>query len=84
VKKFKLILLILVLVILVDFALENKALPPLELKLFTFTLGHIPPFLLAYACLALGVLVGWVGHALRVRKQKKLAAQALGQEQPAQ
>ena len=57
-NKFKMILLLIVLVVLADFAWENKALPPQELKLFTFTLGQIPTFLLAYIGLALGLMRG--------------------------
>ncbi len=83
-NKFKMILLLIVLVVLADFAWENKALQPQELKLFTFTLGQIPTFLLAYISLALGLIVGWLGHALRIRKKKKQAAAALAQEQQAQ
>ena len=82
-NKFKMILLLIVLVVLADFAWENKALQPQELKLFTFTLGQIPAFLLAYICLALGFLVGWLGHVLRIRKKKRQAA-ALAQEKQAQ
>jgi hypothetical protein len=82
--KFKLVLSVILVVVLIDFALENKALPTPELKLFTFTLGRIPTFLLAYVSLALGFVAGWFSHVLRVRKQKRLAAVALAQEQPAQ
>ena len=78
------ILLLIVLVVLADLAWESKALPPQELKLFTFTLGQIPTFLLAYISLFLGLLVGWVGHALRIRKKKRQAAAILAQEQQAQ
>jgi lysylphosphatidylglycerol synthetase-like protein (DUF2156 family) len=81
VNKFKMILLIIVVVVLVDFAWENIALPPAKLKLFTFTLGQIPTFLLAYIGLALGLVVGWVGHALRVRKKRRQAAAVSAQQQ---
>jgi len=81
VNKFKTILLFLVLVVLVDFAVENRSLPPPELKLFSFSLGQVPVFLLFYASLALGLLVGWVGHVLRLRKKKKQAIAALTQEE---
>jgi hypothetical protein len=84
VHKFKLVLYVILVVILVDFALENKALPPPDLKLFTFTLGRIPTFLLAYVSLALGLVVGWFGHLVRVRKQKRLAAPAVAPEQSGQ
>ena len=78
-NKFKLILLLILLVVLVDFALENP-LPRLELKLFRFDLVQVPTFLLAYFSLALGLVLGWFGHSLRIRKKKK----ALSQEQQAQ
>lgn len=81
-NKFKLILLLILIVVLVDFALENP-LPRLELKLFKMTLGQVPTFLLAYISLALGLVLGWFGHSLRIRKKKKAAA-ALSQEQQAQ
>ncbi len=85
-NKFKMILLFIVLVILADFAWENVALPPPTLKLFTFNLGQVPVFLLAYSSLALGLVVGWFGHMLRVRRKRKqaAAAQALEQQQAQQ
>lgn len=81
-NKFKMILLLILIVVLVDFALENP-LPRLELKLFRFNLVQMPTFLLAYISLALGLVLGWFGHLLRIRKKKKAAA-ALSQEQQAQ
>ncbi len=53
-NKLKLVLLIILVAILVDFAAENP-LPRLELKLFKFSLGQVPTFLLAYIGLALGL-----------------------------
>ncbi len=82
-NKFKMILLLIVLVVLVDFALENPA-PTQELKLFKFALGQAPTFLLAYGGVVVGLLVGWLGHALRIRKKKRQAAAVLAQEQQAQ
>jgi len=82
-SKLKLILLLVVAAVLVDFAVENP-LPRLELKLFKLTLGQLPTFLLAYISLALGLVVGWVGHALRIRKKKKQAAAFLAQEKQSQ
>ncbi len=83
-SKLKTVLIVLALVVLVDFALENP-LPRLELKLFTFSLGGIPKFLLAYIGLVLGWVVGWFGHVLRVRKKRRqAAAAALAQQQEAQ
>ncbi len=83
-NKLKLVLLIILVAVLVDFAAENP-LPRLELKIFKFTLGQVPTFLLAYISLALGLVMGWVGHLLRGRKKRRqAAAQALAQEQQAQ
>lgn len=83
-NKIKTVLLVIVLVVLVDFALENP-LPRLDLKLFKFSLGQLPAFLLAYIGLALGLVLGWFGHALRVRKKRRQAARALAaQEQQGQ
>ena len=79
-NKLKLVLLIILVAILVDFAAENP-LPRLELKLFKFTLGQVPTFLLAYIGLALGWVAGWVGHVLRVRKKRRQAAAVLAQQQ---
>ena len=82
-NKVKLVLLIILLVVLADFAYENP-LPRLELKLFRFSLGHLPTFLLAYVGLALGLVVGWFGHVLRIRKKRRQTpAQALPPEPPA-
>ncbi len=83
-NKVKLVLWIIVFLVLGDFAWENKVLQPQELKLFTFTLGQIPSFLLAYICLTLGLTIGWLGHALRIRKKRKQAAAVLSQEKQAQ
>ncbi|MCX5892130.1 MAG: hypothetical protein NTW80_04010 [Deltaproteobacteria bacterium] len=83
-NKFKMILLLIVLVVLADFAWENKALPAPELKLFTFTLGQIPTFLLAYISLVLGLIVGWIAHVLRIRKKKRQVAAMLSPEKQAQ
>ena len=79
--KLKMILLLILVVVLADFAYENTT-PPLELKLFKFTLGQVPTFLLAYIGLALGLMAGWFGHVFRIRKKKRQAATA--QEQQAQ
>jgi lysylphosphatidylglycerol synthetase-like protein (DUF2156 family) len=83
VNKFKMILLLIVLVVLADFAWENITLPPAKLKLFTFTLGTVPTFLLAYIGFAVGWVLGWFGHVLRIRKKRRQAAR-LAQEQAQQ
>jgi hypothetical protein len=80
VNKLKIVLLIILVAILVDFAAENP-LPRLELKLFKFSLGQVPTFLLAYISLALGLVMGWVGHVLRIRKKRRQAAAVLAQQQ---
>ena len=80
-KKFKKTLLLIGLVVLADFAWENRTLPPPELKLFTLSLGQVPTFLLAYIALAVGWLLGWISLALRIRKKKRQAAAALAQKQ---
>jgi uncharacterized integral membrane protein len=75
VHKFKVLLLIVLAAVLVDFAVENSA-PAPEIKLFKFILGQVPTFLLAYICLAVGLVVGWTAHALRIRRKKREAAAA--------
>ncbi len=82
-NKFKMILLLIVLVVLGDFAWENPA-PTSELKLFRYVLGQVPTYLLAYGGVVVGLLVGWLGHALRIRKKRRLAAAVLSQEKQAQ
>ncbi len=81
--KFKVVLLLVLTVVLFDFALENP-LPPPEIKFFKFTLGQVPTYLLAYISLAVGLLLGWFAHARRLRKKRRRAAQALAQAQQAQ
>jgi len=76
VAKVKAILFVILVILLVDFAFENTQPPPM-VRLFKFDLGHPPTFLLTYLCLALGLTIGWLGHALRVRRKKREAAAAL-------
>ncbi len=71
-SKFKTVILIILAGILVDFAVENAA--PVEIKLFKFVLGHVPIFLVAYLSLGLGLLVGWVCHARRLKRKRQAAA----------
>jgi uncharacterized integral membrane protein len=73
--KFKAVLLVILAAVLVDFAVENTQSPP-DIRLFKFVLGHVPTFLLAYGCLALGLVVGWTAHVLRIRTKKREAASA--------
>ena len=74
-SKLKAVVLVILAVVLVDFALENTA-PPPDLKLFKFILGRLPTFLLAYLALALGLIVGWTAHVLKVRKKRRKTAAA--------
>jgi len=83
VAKFKAALLIILAIVLVDFWFENQELAPM-LHLFKFDLGQIPTFLLAYICLALGLIVGWLGHVLRLRKKRRQAEAALAAAQEKQ
>ena len=81
--KVKAILFVILVIVLVDFAYEN-AQAPVMLKLFKFDLGQPPTFLLAYFSLALGLLIGWLGHVLRLRKKKREATAAAASSAAAQ
>jgi uncharacterized integral membrane protein len=70
--KLKLAILIILAIVLVDFAVENRQ-PVPELKLFTLQLAVIPTYLLAYISLALGLVIGWAGHGLRIRRKRREA-----------
>ena len=74
-SKFKAVLLIILTVVLADFAFEN-AQPAPAIKLFKFQLGELPSFLLIYLSLALGMLIGWVAHGLRLRRKRREAQAA--------
>ena len=82
-SRFKTVLFVILIAILLDFALENRGLTQ-DLKLFRFTLGQAPTFLLAYASVAVGLVLGWVGHVFRVRNKRRWAARAPAQEEQAQ
>jgi uncharacterized integral membrane protein len=81
-SKLKVVLLIILAVVLVDFAVEN-AQPALVIKLFKFQLGELPQFLVIYISLALGVVIGWFAHGLRIRRKRReaQAAQAASAQQ---
>ncbi|MGO9621231.1 MAG: hypothetical protein ACLPT6_07490 [Desulfobaccales bacterium] len=81
-SRIKTVLFVILIAMLVDFALENRGLTQ-DLKLFRFTLGQVPTFLLAYASVAVGLVLGWVGHVFRVRKNRRWAAQAAAKEEQA-
>jgi len=71
-SKFKVVLLIILAVVLADFAFEN-AQPAPAIKLFKFQLGELPSFLLTYLSLAVGALIGWVAHGVRLRRKRREA-----------
>ena len=81
-SKLKVVLLIILAVVLADFAFEN-AQPAPAIKLFKFQLGELPSFLLIYLSLAVGVVIGWVAHGLRLRRKRReaQAAQAASAQQ---
>ncbi len=81
-SKLKVVLLIILAVVLVDFAVEN-AQPAPAIKLFKFQLGELPSFLLTYLSLAVGMVIGWVAHGLRIRRKRReaQAAQAASAQQ---
>ena len=81
-SRLKVVLLIILAVVLADFAFEN-AQPAPAIKLFKFQLGELPSFLLIYLSLAVGVLIGWVAHGLRLRRKRReaQAAQAASAQQ---
>ena len=81
-SKFKVVLLIILAVVLADFAFEN-AQPAPAIKLFKFQLGELPSFLLIYLSLAVGVLIGWVAHGVRLKRKRReaQAAQAASAQQ---
>ena len=74
-SKLKLVLLIILAGVLVDFALENAQLAP-AIKLFKFQLGELPTYLLVYLTLVVGVAIGWVAHGLRIRRKRREAQAA--------
>jgi uncharacterized integral membrane protein len=74
-SKLKMVWLIILAVMLVDFALENSQVSPM-IKFFKFPLMELPTYLLAYLCLAVGVVLGWFAHAVRLRRKKREAQEA--------
>ena len=81
-SRLKVVLLVILAVVLADFAFEN-AQPAPAIKLFKFQLGELPSFLLIYLSLAVGVVIGWVAHGLRLRRKRRgaQAAQAASAQQ---
>ena len=74
-SKPKLVLLIILAGVLVDFALENAQLAP-AIKLFKFQLGELPTYLLVYLTLVVGAVIGWFAHGLRIRRKRREAQAA--------
>jgi uncharacterized integral membrane protein len=74
--KLKLAILIILAIVLVAFAVENAQPVPM-IKLFKFPLGEIPTFLLTYISLALGLIIGWTAHGLRIRRKRREVQAAL-------
>jgi uncharacterized integral membrane protein len=80
--KPKLVILVIVAIILVDFAVENAQPVPI-IKLFKYQLAVIPTFMLAYISLALGLVIGWTAHGFRIRRKRRAvqgAPDALAQQ----
>jgi uncharacterized integral membrane protein len=74
-SKLKVVLLIILVVVLVDFAVENAP-PAPAIKLFKFQLAELPTYLLVYLSLAVGVVIGWVAHGLGIRRKRREAQAA--------
>ncbi len=82
-NRIKTVLFVILIAMLVDFALENGS-SIQNLKLFRFTLGQAPTFMVVYASVAVGLVLGWVGHVFRVRNKRRRAVQAPAREEQAQ
>jgi uncharacterized integral membrane protein len=79
-SKLKLVWLIILAAVLVDFALENSQPSPM-IKFFKFPLTELPTFLLVYLSLAVGLVLGWFAHAVRLRRKKREAQEAASAQQ---
>jgi len=71
-SKLKVVWLIILAVVLLDFALENSQPSPM-LKFFKLPLTELPTYILVYLSLAVGLALGWVAHAVRLRRKKRQA-----------
>jgi uncharacterized integral membrane protein len=80
--KLKLAILIILAIVLADFAWENGQPAPV-IKLFKYQLAVIPTYLLVYISLALGLVIGWTAHGFRIRRKRREAqlAQAASAQQ---
>jgi uncharacterized integral membrane protein len=74
-SKLKIVILVILVVILGDFALENS-LPSPVIRFFKLELGELPIYLLVYVSVVVGLVIGWVAHGLRIRKKRQEARQA--------
>jgi uncharacterized integral membrane protein len=81
--KVKVVVLVILGVVLVAFAVEN-AQPSPVIKLFKLPLGELPTYLLVYLSLAVGIIIGWVAHAVRRRRKKREAQGAASTQQQQQ
>ena len=79
-SKLKLVWLIILAAVLVDFALENSQPSPM-IKFFKFPLTELPTFLLVYLSLAVGLVIGWFAHAVRLRRKRREAQEAASAQQ---
>jgi len=82
-SKLNVVLLIVLVIVLVDFAVENGQ-PAPAIKFFKFQLGQLPSFLLTYLSLVVGMVIGWVAHGLQIRRKRReaqAAQAALAQQQ---
>jgi uncharacterized integral membrane protein len=79
-SKLKVVWLIILAVVLLDFALENSQPSPM-LKFFKFPLTELPTYILVYLSLGVGLALGWVAHAVRLRRRKREAQEAASAQQ---
>ena len=79
-SKLKVVWLIILAVILLDFALENSQASPM-IMFFKFPLTELPTYLLVYLSLAVGLVLGWFAHALRLRRKKRQTQETASAQQ---
>ena len=69
-SRLKVVLLIILAAVLLDFAVENGQ-PAPAIKLFKFQLAELPTYLLVYLTLVVGAVIGWVAHGLRFKRKRR-------------
>jgi len=69
-SRLKVMLLIILAAVLLDFAVENGQ-PAPAIKLFKFQLAELPTYLLVYLTLVVGAVIGWVAHGLRFKRKRR-------------